>query len=259
MEEATISILASALFEADRSRAPIAPLTDSYPGIGVRDAYAIQLRNVDRALAMGHRVSGKKIGLTSQAMQTQLGVSEPDYGHLFEAMSCDDGNVPTDALIQPKIEAEIAFVLKRGLSGGKVTPEEVIDATDYVCGAFEIVDSRVEGWKIKLADTIADNASSGRYIMGSARLSPKSLCLPDIEMHLYKNGILEGKGRASAVLGDPAASVAWLANCLYGYGVAFNAGEIILSGGITAAPAASKGDAFEAVFTELGSVKALFS
>ncbi|MDR1060748.1 MAG: fumarylacetoacetate hydrolase family protein [Clostridiales bacterium] len=254
-----IAELAGMLFEAERSRRQVPPLTDAEPGLGADGAYAVQLENVRRAEAMGHAVSGKKIGLTSKGIQQQLGVSEPDYGHLFAAMDCSrDGVVRADALIQPKIEAEIAFVLKADLAGGGVTPEDVRRATDYVVGAFEIVDSRVADWKIKLPDTVADNASSGRYVLGEKRLSPRDVDLPNVGMTLRKGGEPVGGGTGAAVLGDPCVAVAWLANCLWRYGVALKAGEVILSGAFSAAPAAAKGDVFTAEFTDFGIVEARF-
>jgi len=253
---------ADELFAAERSRRPIPPITGRDPSFTTDDAYAVQLENVRRALSMGHTVSGKKIGLTSLAMQKQLGVDEPDYGHLFAAMDCADGLVDAGALILPKIEAELAFVLKKDLRGGKVTPEDVEDATEYVAGAFEIVDSRVADWKIRLPDTVADNASSGRYMLGSIKLSPKSADLAAVGMKLYKiegaNAVLMNEGVGAAVLGDPRISVAWLANKLWGYGVALMAGEVVLSGALSAAPSALKGDVFRAEFTDFGSLEARF-
>ncbi|MDR0602261.1 MAG: fumarylacetoacetate hydrolase family protein, partial [Treponema sp.] len=229
------------------------------PSLTIDDAYGIQLANVKRVLEMGHVISGKKIGLTSSGIQKQFGVNEPDYGHLYAAMDCKDGLVNTDALMQPKIEGEIAFVLKKDLAGGKVTREDVIRAADYVVAAFEIVDSRIAGWKIKLVDTVSDNASSGRYILGSRKLGPDEVDLPNVSMKLWKNGSEPaGEGTGAAVLGDPCVSVAWLANRLWGYGVTLKAGEVILSGAFSSAPAAKKGDSFTAEFSSFGKVEARF-
>jgi len=240
-----------------RSRKAITQLTEK-ADISIDDAYAIQLENVRKVLEMGHTISGKKIGLTSEGIQKQLGVNEPDYGHLFAAMDCADGNVKTDALIQPKIEGELAFVLKADLSGGEVTAKDVREATDYVQAAFEIVDSRVADWKIKLQDTVADNASSGRYVLGGKKLHIDEVDLPSVEMKLYKNGEMIAEGTGAAVLGDPCIAVAWLANRLWGYGVTLKKGEVILSGAFSAAPAAEKGDVFEAEFSSFGKVSAAF-
>jgi 2-keto-4-pentenoate hydratase len=258
MDEKRIAAFAEQLFDAERNRRAVPPLTDQDSSITVDDAYRIQLENVKRALSLGHVVSGKKIGLTSPGIQKQLGVNEPDYGHLFAAMECKDGRINTAALILPKIEGEIAFILRQDLSGGKVTREDVLKATDYVAAAFEIVDSRVEDWKIKLPDTVADNASSGRYVLGSRRFSPDEVRLPEVTMKLFKNGGLAGEGTGAAVLGDPCLSVAWLANRLWTYGVTLKAGEVILSGAFSAAPAAARGDVFTAEFSSFGKVEAVF-
>jgi 2-keto-4-pentenoate hydratase len=208
----------------------------------------VQLQNVAAVVQQGHVISGKKIGLTSRGIQEQLGVNEPDYGHLFTSMHCTDNKVDTSALISPKIEAELAFVLKSDLAGGNVTARDVVNATENVICAFEIVDSRVEDWRIKLPDTVADNASSGRYILGAKKLRLYDLNLADVSMKLFKNGNLVGTGTGAAVLGNPCIAVAWLANKLWGYGVTLKAGEIVLSGAFSAAPPAQKGDHFAAEF-----------
>jgi 2-keto-4-pentenoate hydratase len=253
-----IAAFAEELFNAEQERKAVSPLSQRDPSLTIDDAYAIQLVNIKRVVGMGHVISGKKIGLTSPGIQKQLGVNEPDYGHLFAAMDCKDGKIDTAALLQPKIEGEIAFVLKADLAGGKVTREDVLAATDYVVAAFEIVDSRVADWKIKLVDTVADNASSGRYVLGNVKLGVNDVDLPEVTMKLYKNGNPAGEGKGEAVLGDPAVSVAWLANRLWGYGVTLKAGEVVLSGAFSAAPEAAKGDTFTAEFSSFGTVKAEF-
>jgi 2-keto-4-pentenoate hydratase len=258
MERSKIEAYAQELYEAERARRAAPPITERDATFTVDDAYAVQLENVKRALGMGHKISGKKIGLTSPGMQKQLGVGEPDYGHLFAAMDCGNGDVDASALIQPKIEAEIAFVLKKDLRGGHVAVPDVEDATDYVACAFEIVDSRVADWRIKLADTVADNASSGRYVLGAKRIGPKDIDLAAVAMKMWKNGVPAGEGVGAAVLGDPRVAVAWLANKLWGYGVALNAGEVVLSGAFAAAPEARAGDAFRAEFTSFGVLEARF-
>lgn len=252
------SIFADMLYDAERSRVAIAPLTEQNAALDIDDAYAIQLENVNRVVAMGHKISGKKIGLTSEGIQKQMGVNEPDYGHLFASMDCFSGEVPTDKMLQPKIEGEVAFVLKADLAGGHVTAQDVRNATDYVVAAFEIVDSRVRDWQIRLVDTVADNASSGRYVLGEKKMKLDEVDLPNVPMKLYKNGELIGEGTGAAVLGDPCEAVAWLANRLWNYGVTLQTGEVILSGAFSAAPPAQKGDAFEADFGPLGKVNAKF-
>lgn len=258
MGNINISKFADLLYESERRRHSIPPITGMDLGLNVDDAYAIQLENIARVQAMGHVISGKKIGLTSEGIQNQLGVKEPDYGHLFEAMEIKDGNIPVSELMQPKIEGEIAFILKEDLDGGRITEQDVYDATEYMVAAFEIVDSRVADWKIKLVDTVADNASSGRYILGEKRLKPGEVDLSAVTMKLYKNGNLEGEGTGAAVLGDPGRAVAWLANRLYKYGVVLKKGEVVLSGAFSAAPAAQKGDVFKAEFSSFGVVEARF-
>jgi 2-keto-4-pentenoate hydratase len=259
METKRIAAYADQLFNAERNRKAISPLTEQDPSLNIDDAYQIQLANVRRVLEMGHTISGKKIGLTSPGIQKQMGVNEPDYGHLFAAMDCKDGNINTAALLQPKIEGELAFVLKTDLSGGKVSRDDVLAATDYVSAAFEIVDSRIADWKIKLVDTVSDNASSGRYVLGSKRLKLSEADLPGVTMKLYKNdGQLVGEGAGEAVLGDPCIAVAWLANRLWTYGVSLKAGEVILSGAFSAAPLAVKGDTFAADFSSFGRLEARF-
>ena len=258
LSSAEIQRIADELYEAERDKTAIPPLTEKNPALTVADAYAIQLANVNRVVEMGHIISGKKIGLTSVAIQKQIGVDEPDYGHLFAAMDCEHGIVDTSKLIQPKIEAELAFVLASDLSGGNVSADDVRAATDYIVGAFEIVDSRVADWKITLADTVADNASSGRYILGKLRLGVDDADLPTTTMCLYQNGSPVAEGTGAAVLGDPFISVAWLANKLWDYGVPLKKGEVILSGAFSAAPVAKKGDVFRAEFSSFGNIEAKF-
>ena len=249
---------ADALFYAEQTRQQVLPLSEQEAEISVADAYAIQMLNIARAEQLGHVISGKKIGLTSIGIQTQLGVHEPDYGHLFKSMECADGRIDSSQLIQPKIEAEVAFVLTADLAGGKVSVDDVRQATSYVVAAFEIVDSRVKDWCIKLADTVADNASSGRYVLGSKRLNLGDIDLATEAMKLYKNGELLETGTGAEVLGDPCAAVAWLANRLWDYGVLLKQGEIVLSGAFSAAPLAKVGDRFRVDFSSLGSLEAQF-
>lgn len=257
MDKKELQKFSNMLYEAEKQRKQMSQLTSMNGELSVDDAYQIQLNNIVRVVEEGQVVSGKKIGLTSEGIQKQLGVDEPDYGHLFASMDCRDGKIPTDALIQPKIEAELAFVLKEDLAGGKVTTDDVKRATDYVIGAFEIVDSRILDWKIKLVDTISDNASSGRYVLGGVKISPEE-DLSKITMKMYKNGDFLIDGEGAAVLGDPLRSVAWLANRLWNYGVVLKKGEVVLSGAFSAAPEAVKGDLFTAEFSKLGTVTAKF-
>ncbi|MCS7233150.1 MAG: fumarylacetoacetate hydrolase family protein [Synergistetes bacterium] len=251
--------IALKLIEAERKRSPIDPLTSTYQGLSVNDAYKVQLEGVKIKIGLGRKVIGKKIGLTSKAMQDLLGVKEPDYGHLLDDMLILQGQpCKREDLIQPKVEGEIAFVLGDTLKGPGVTMTDVLKATEFVIPAIEIVDSRIRDWKIKLEDTIADNASSARFILGSKAVPVKNLDLRLIGMILEKNGRVMSTGAGAAVWGHPAAAVAWLANKLAEFGVALEAGEIILSGAVTAALDASKGDVFTVAFYELGSVTVYF-
>lgn len=250
--------LSRMLYDAQKSKLSVDALSGLEPALTVDDAYEIQINNVNKLIDAGEVISGKKIGLTSTGMQQLLGVNEPDYGHLFESMECRNGIVDREEMLQPKVEGEIAFILKKDLKGPGVTVEDVLDATDYVAAALEIVDSRVRDWKIKLVDTVADNASSGCYVLSSRKIKLEGISLRSIHMTLYKNGEMYNQGTGADVLGDPAYSVAWLANKMAIYGVHLKKGEVILSGAFSAAPPAAEGDRFEAVFDLLGSVEVEF-
>lgn len=241
-------------------RQGVAPLTELDPTITVEEAYQVQLLTINRLVEAGQGIVGKKIGLTSLAMQKLLGVDQPDYGHLLNTMAVENGgSISFDRVLQPKVEAEIAFVLKKDLVGPRVTVMDVLQATDYVVPSLEIVDSRVTDWKIKLQDTIADNASSGLYVLGGKPLSLDKLDLAQIGVVLYRNGEIMNTGVGAAALGHPAASVAWLANKLHEFGITLKAGEVILSGALSAAVNAEPGDHFHARFAHLGEVSVRFS
>jgi len=258
-KEKTIADIADKLDAALTLISPVDPVTVAAPELDIDDAYAVQLANVGKALSRGLKITGKKIGLTSLAMQHMLGVGEPDYGHLFDNMDVSDIPVEINKLLLPKVEGEIAFVLKKEISGPNATVEDVLAATDYVQPSIEIVDSRICDWKIKLIDTVADNASSCRYALGDRKISLSDVNLTEVQMSLYKNGEKINEGSGADVLGDPAMCVAWLANKLWQYGVTLKAGEVILSGALTAAVPAEKGDCFEARFSEpLGNVSVKF-
>lgn len=207
----------------------------------------------------GSKIIGKKIGLTSLAMQKLLGVDQPDYGHLLDDMVIENGGtISFQRVLQPKVEAEIAFILKKDLIGPRVTALDVILATDYVLPALEIVDSRVADWKIKLPDTVADNASSGLYVLGGKPVKPEAVDLTQLGSVLYKNGEIMNTGVGAAALGNPAACVAWLANKLFEFGINLKAGEVILSGALSAAVNVSVGDHFSARIAHLGEVSVSF-
>ncbi|GEA16205.1 MAG: 2-keto-4-pentenoate hydratase [Moorella sp. (in: firmicutes)] len=251
--------IAAELLAAEASCNPIEPLTSTYPDLTVEDAYRIQLAGIGIKKARGNKVIGKKIGLTSRAMQQLLGVNEPDYGHLLDNMLLLEGEpCRRDELLLPRVEGELAFILKDTLKGPGVTIADVFRATEGIMPAFEIVDSRIRDWKIKLPDTIADNASSARLVLGSRMVPIKDLDLRLIGMVLEKNGEVVSSGAGAAVWGHPAAAVAWLANKLAAFDIALEAGEIILSGAVTAAENASAGDVFTVSFHGLGSLSLKF-
>jgi 2-keto-4-pentenoate hydratase len=244
------------LYQAEETKKSVSPLTDLYADITVHEAYQVQMKTIDQKVKEGQKIVGKKIGLTSFAMQELLGVNQPDYGHLLDTMGVKNkGIIPVNSLFQPKVEAEIAFVLKRDLKGPSITVEDVLDATKYIVPSLEIVDSRIVDWKIKLQDTVADNASSGLFVLGDEKFNPNEIDLTKIEMNLYRNGEFVNKGTGADVLGHPATCVAWLANKLFEYDVILKADEIILSGALSAAVAAEKGNRFIAEFTQLGKVE----
>ncbi len=262
MDAALISRLGDELFEALRQRRTLAPLTSRHPGITVDDAYRISLHFLARRQALGERVIGKKIGVTSKPVQEMLGVFQPDFGFLTDAMHFADGatvSLAQAGLIQPRAEGEIAFMLKSDLQGPGVTRDDVLAATDWVAPCFEIVDSRIRDWKIKIQDTVADNASCGVFVVGTRHTDPRALDLAAASMQLQKNGAAAGAGLGAAVQGHPAEAVAWLANTLGAFGIAFKAGELILSGALAPLVPAVAGDRFTMDIEGLGGCSVNFS
>lgn len=252
--------VAEKLYEAEKSVTPVEPLTVTWPEFTIEQAYAVQLAGVAiRRERDSLKVVGKKIGLTSIAMQQLIGVDQPDYGHLFDNMLVREGEpVSCSRLLSPRVEGEVAFVLKRRLKGPGVTIADVLRATEGVMASIEIVDSRVRDWKIKLQDSVADNASSARFVVGSRLVDPARIDLRLVGMVLEKNGEVVNTGAGAAVFGHPAASVAWLANKIAEFGVSLKEGEIILSGALTAAVDARAKDSFLISFGGLGTVGVRF-
>lgn len=247
------------LFAALRSRSVVEPLISRDPRLTVDDAYAISLDFLARRLAEGEKVVGKKIGVTSKAVQDMLGVHQPDFGFLTDWMRIEgEINIDGKALIHPRAEAEIAFLLRDNLVGPGISAEDVIAATDSIAPCFEIVDSRIEDWKIGIVDTVADNASCGVFVLGDERADPRSHDLPHLHVSVTKNGEPLSEGLGSAVQGDPAQAVAWLANTLGTYGVRLDAGDIILSGSLVPLEDAVKGDVFEMELAGIGACTANF-
>jgi 2-oxopent-4-enoate/cis-2-oxohex-4-enoate hydratase len=248
VELATQRTLALQLFMALRDRRTILPLQERNPLLTLDDAYAISLEVLAHRRRDGERVVGKKIGVTSKAVQDMLGVHQPDFGFLTDWMHVEgDIDIDAKALIAPRAEAEIAFILKDSLNGPGMTAADVVAATEAIAPCFEIVDSRIQDWKIGIIDTVADNASCGVFVLGEARADPRAYDLPNLHVAVTKNGEQLSEGHGHAVQGDPAQAVAWLANTLGGYGVTLDAGDIILSGSLVPLAPAVKGDVFEMV------------
>ena len=251
--------LAADLAQAERSREPIAPLTAAYPDIDVVDAYEIQLINIRQRVAEGARVLGHKVGLSSLAMQQMMGVDEPDYGHLLDEMQVfEDTPVKARRYLYPRVEVEVGFILAADLPGAGCTEDDVLAATEALAPSIELIDTRITDWKIALCDTIADNASSAGFVLGTQRVSPKDIDIKNIDAVLTRNGEVVAEGRSDAVLGNPVTAVAWLARKVESFGVRLRKGDIVLPGSCTRAIDAHAGDQFVADFTGLGSVRLSF-
>jgi 2-oxopent-4-enoate hydratase len=264
MENEELEPLADALLQAQETGVPCEPLTAHKEDLTVSEAYDIQLRNIRQRNRMGlhgrpARLVGRKIGITSKAVQGWLNVSEPDFGCLLDDMMVTHGETaPIQLMLQPRVEGEIAFVLKRDLEGPGVTPLDVITATDYLLPALEIIDSRVADWKIKYEDTIADNASSGFFVLGNQPKSIRDVDLDLCGLALLQNGRVKSTGAGLACLGDPVHAVVWLANALGKMGTGIKAGEVILSGALGPVIPVSQGDHIEARISGLGNVACRF-
>lgn len=252
-------LLAERLVRAERTRAPIPPLTSEHPDLTPEDAYRIQQHIVAIRTAEGERIAGYKVGLTSRAMQEMLGVGQPDYGPIFSSWLLEDGAVlATQELIAPRVEAEIAFVLERPLRGPGVTSLDVLRATAGVTAAIEVIDSRIEDWKIRLPDTIADLASTARVVVAGRLVPTSGLDLRLTGMVLERNGEVVSTGAGAAALGNPAHAVAWAANTLGALGVTLEAGHVVMPGALHAAVPVAPGDVVRATFDHLGPVTVRF-
>lgn len=254
-----VQAFADELFAAERDRAQVAAFS-SRSALTAADAYAIQLANVNRRKAAGERLAGVKVGLTAKAIQTMLGVSQPDFGHLFETMRVEDaGECRVAELIQPRVEAEIGIVLGRDLRGPGLSDLDVYAATEALVPTLEIVDSRITDWKIAFVDTVADNGSSARFVVGKKRTPPLGIDTRTVGTILVKNGEIMGTGAGAAVLGaNPYRAVAWLANTLADSGLELHAGDVILPGALCAMVPVARGDVASADFGVLGTVSVRF-
>ena len=260
MTEIDVDSAAKSLLAAYDERVAIPPLSETYPGLTPADAYEIQLRQVRVWTGEGRRIRGHKVGLTSGVMQRQFGVDQPDYGHLTDDMfHLESLPIPVGKFISPRVEPEIAFVLKKPLTGPGVNIADAISAVEYVLPALEIIDSRIRDWKITLPDTIADNASSGGVVLGSTPALLTALDLRLVGCVVHQGGEVIATGAGGAALGSPLNALVWLANTLGALGVTLAAGSVVMPGSITAAIPVSAGEAVTATFAGLGSVTALFS
>ena len=261
-----IEALAARLDEAERTRNQIGQFSLAYPKITIEDAYAVQRAWTRAKIATGRRAIGHKIGLTSRAMQRSSNIDEPDHGLLLDDMLFPDcRDIPTARFIVPRIEVELAFRLKAALTGPNCTIFDVLDATDYIVPAIEIIDARIQqvdnasGATRKVFDTISDNAANAGLVLGGRPVRPMDVDLRWVSALLYRNGVIEDSGVAAAVLGHPALGPAWLANKLAAYGEHLAAGEIILGGSFTAPVPARAGDSFHVDYGPLGSISVRFA
>lgn len=250
------SEVADELAAAERTRVPVEPISTRFPSFDVADAYRVQTINLRRRLDAGAARVGHKVGLTNKRMQEQLGVNEPDFGFLLDDMQVPDGHaLAVGAFIQARIEPEICFMLARDLVGPGVTRADVMAATSALAPALEVIDSRIVDWKIKLVDTVADNASSARVVVGPwTNVSGDEFDVVSAEGWIERDGDVVATGHGFDVFGDPAAAVAWLVNKLAEFGGGIRAGEIVIPGALTASLPLESGSLFTAAIDGLGSV-----
>ncbi len=254
-----IHSLAARLREAEQRRQPVAPVRGEIAPDDTELAYAVQQANVEARLARGERIVGRKIGLTSLAVQRQLGVDRPDFGALFASMAYGDGEtIPLGRLIQPKVEAEIALVLERDLVHEKHSFADILSATAYALAAIEVVDSRIRDWDIRFVDTVADNASSALFVLGSRPVRLDQLDLAGCRMTMQQDGEQVSQGVGAACLGNPLNAAMWLADTMVKLGTPLRAGDVVLTGALGPMVAVTGPGSFTAQIDGLGSVRAVF-
>lgn len=265
LDSTLIQQAADRLNTAERTRQQVPQLSLAYPDITIEDAYAIQRAWVAQKIKDGRKLVGHKIGLTSRAMQVSSNITEPDFGALLDDMFFDEGtDIPFERCIVPRVEVELAFILGKPLKGPNVSVFDVLDATEWVIPALEIIDARIQqvdpqtGTTRKVFDTISDNAANAGVVMGGRPVRPTDVDLRRIPAVLYRNGVIEESGVSAAVLNHPAKGVAWLANKLAAYDVTLEAGQIILGGSFTRPVAANPGDTFHVDYDQLGSIACRF-
>jgi 2-oxopent-4-enoate/cis-2-oxohex-4-enoate hydratase len=260
LDSKEIATLGDELYDSWHNARQIAPLTDRHPEMTIADAYGVQLHTINRRIGDGERVVGKKIGITAKAVMQMLKVDQPDFGHLLSGMTHGESEtLDSKRFCQPRGEGEIAFILNKDLAGPGVTGPEVLAATECVMPAFEIVDSRVNDWKIKIQDTVADNASAAAFVLGDNAVSARSIDLATCGMVLEKNGEIIGTGAGAATLGNPVNAVAWLANKLGELGIVLKAGEVILSGSLSIMFPINAGDVLRMSLNGIGGVSCRFN
>lgn len=258
LEPELIAQLAAELDHSEKTRVQVEHFSKRYPGMTVEDGYAVSRAWVQMKLAAGHVARGHKIGLTSRAMQISSQIDSPDYGTLLDDMFFEPGDIPAARFIAPRVEVELAFILKKKLEGTHITIDDVLDATDYVQPAIEIIDARIEQFDRhsramrKVQDTISDNAANAGIVLGGRKVSPREVDLPWVGAILRQNGVVEETGLAAGVQGHPAIGVAWLAMKLAPWGEGLQAGEVVLAGSFTRPVLAAAGDEFDADYGPLG-------
>lgn len=259
MNEGQIELAANILWNAAKEQKTVAPLSDMFPNMSGEDAYAVQSYNTDRRLKSGTRLVGRKVGLTARSVQKQLGVSQPDFGALFDDMSIADGEpVSWSQILQPKVEAEIALVIERDLLEPGISSAQLLRSVAFVLPAIEIVGSRIADWNIRFVDTVADNASSGAFVLGNTPISLKGLDLRLAGMVMERAGEQVSLGAGAACLGNPLNAALWLANKMATLGQGLVAGDIVLTGALGPMVTARPGDIFETRIEGIGSVRAVF-
>jgi len=258
LEPALIQQLAAELDHSEETRVQVEHFSKRYPGMTIEDGYAISRAWVAHKIAGGRTVRGHKIGLTSRAMQQSSQIDEPDYGTLLDDMFFTPGDIPASRFIAPRVEVELAFVLRKKLQGAQVTVDDVLEATEYVTPAIEIIDARIEQFDRhtkamrKLYDTISDNAANAGIVLGGRPVAPRAVDLPWVGAILRLNGVVEETGLAAGVQGHPAVGIAWLAHKLAPWGECLEAGEVVLAGSFTKPVPARAGDVFDADYGALG-------
>ena len=258
LDDETIRTLAAELHQSEQQRVQVEHFSKRHPGMTIEDGYAVSRAWVAMKIAEGRKVRGHKIGLTSRAMQLSSQIDEPDYGTLLDDMFFEPGDIPSERFIAPRVEVELAFILKRGLRGAQVSVEDVLEATDYVQPAIEIIDARIEQFDRhtramrKVFDTISDNAANAGIVLGGRKVRPREVDLPWVGAILRQNGVVEETGLAAGVQGHPAVGIAWLAHKLAPWGEGLEAGEVVLAGSFTRPAIAKKGDVFDADYGPLG-------